>query len=273
MAVASLGERRGAYGKLYAAMHVWCIVSRKPDSNSNSSGVSLMRIRLAVTWLCSLGLAAFAPAEVAAQRTGAAAPAAAEADVLEPNLAGNRFPPLEWAQMSDEQKTMTRHVLDGPRTSMGGPFNVMLRSPIMGDLAQELGAQVRFNSVLSAPLREMAILMAARHWTSHFEWNAHKSGALSAGLNPAIIAAIAAGERPRAMQPSEAALHRFCDELLQTKRVSDDTFAAAKAAFGEQGVAEIIFTLGYYSMVSMLLNVDDHPLPAGVEPELQSLPR
>ena len=78
-------------------------------------------------------------------------------------------------------------------------------------------------------------------------------------------------ERPRAMQPSEAALHRFCDELLQTKRVSDDTFAAAKAAFGEQGVAEIIFTLGYYSTVSMLLNVDDHPLPEGVEPELEPL--
>lgn len=230
-----------------------------------------MRNRLVVTWLCSSSFAAFAPSHLAAQRAGAAAPAAAEAEALDPNLVGNRFPALEWAQMSEEQRTMTRHVLDGPRTSMAGPFNVMLRSPLMGDLAQELGAQVRFNSVLAAPLREMAILMVMRHWTSHFEWNAHKAGALSAGLDPAIVAAIAAGERPRAMQPSEAALHRFCDELLQTKRVSDDTFAAAKAAFGEQGVAEIIFTLGYYSTVSMLLNVDDHPLPEGVEPELEPL--
>ena len=73
------------------------------------------------------------------------------------------------------------------------------------------------------------------------------------------------------MQANEAALHRFCSELLETKRVGDDTFAATKAAFGEQGMAEIIFTLGYYSMVSMLLNVDEHPLPAGVEPELKPL--
>jgi 4-carboxymuconolactone decarboxylase len=232
-----------------------------------------MRTRLVATSLCSLGFTVFAPADLAAQRAGAAAPAAAEADALDPRLVGNRFPPLRWAEMTEEQKTMTRHVLDGPRTAMGGPFNVMLRSPVMGDFAQELGAQVRFNSGLDAPLREMAILMAARHWTSHFEWNAHKAAALSAGLDPAVVAAIAAGERPRSMQPTEAVLHRFCDELLETKRVGDDTFAAAKAAFGEQGLAEIIFTLGYYSLVSMLLNVDEHPLPEGVEPELEPLSR
>jgi 4-carboxymuconolactone decarboxylase len=223
-----------------------------------------MRSRLVMTWLCSLG---FSIPAVNSAAQGAAAPA----EDLDPKLVGNRFAPLTWSQMSDAQKTMTRHVLDGPRTAMGGPFNVMLRSPAMGDLAQELGAQVRFNSALPAPLREMAILMAARDWTSHYEWYAHKTAALSAGLRPDIVAAIAAGERPRSMQADEAALHRFCAELLESKRVGDDTFAAAKAAFGEQGVTEIIFTLGYYSMVSMLLNVDEYPLPDGVEPELTPL--
>ncbi len=229
-----------------------------------------MRTRLVVTWLCSLGSSVLAPADLVAQGAGATPPAA-EAEALDPKLVGNRFRPLQWSQMSEAQKTLTRHVLDGPRTAMDGPFNVMLRSPVMGDLAQELGAQVRFNSSLAAPLREMAILMAGRHWTSHYEWNAHKTAALAAGLDPAIVAAIAAGERPRSMQPEEAALHRFCAELLETKRVSDDTFAGAKAAFGEQGVTEIIFTLVYYSLVSMLLNVDEHPLPDGVEPELEPL--
>jgi len=222
-----------------------------------------MRSRLVVTWLCSLGFS-LAGAQLAAQ-------SAAPAGNLDPKLVGNRFPPLTWAQMSDAQKTMTRHVLDGPRTAMNGPFNVMLRSPVMGDLAQELGAQVRFSSTLPPPLREMAILIAARHWTGQYEWQAHKALALEAGLAPAIVAAIAAGERPGSMQPNEAALHRFCSELLATKHVGDDTFAAAKAAFGEQGVTELMFTLGYYSMVSMMLNVDDDPLPPGVAPELKQL--
>jgi 4-carboxymuconolactone decarboxylase len=223
-----------------------------------------MRSRLVVTWLCSLGFVGTGVQLAAAQTI-------APPGDLDPKLVGNRFSPLTWSQMSEEQKTMMRHVLDGPRTAANGPFNVMLRSPLMGDFAQELGAQVRFNSSLPPPLREMAILMAARHWTAHYEWNAHKTAALNEGLDPAIVAAIAAGERPRSMQPNEAALHRFCSELLATKHVSDETFAATKAAFGEQGMAEIMFTLGYYSLVSMMLNVDEHPLPAGVEPELKPL--
>lgn len=220
-----------------------------------------MRTRLVVTWLCSLSFAVPA-VQVSAQ---SAAPE------LDPKLVGGRFAPLQWSQMSEAQKTMTRHVLDGPRTAMSGPFNVMLRSPVMGDLAQELGAQVRFNSTLPPALREMAILIAARHWTGQYEWQAHKRLALDAGLDPAIVAAIAAGERPSSMQPNEAALHRFCSELLASKHVGDETFAAAKTAFGEQGLTEIMFTLGYYSMVSMMLNVDEYPLPAGVEPELEPL--
>lgn len=222
-----------------------------------------MRIRLAATWLCFLGLAGLPAAHLAAQRT--AQGAAEHSDV---ELVGNRFPPLTWAEMTDAQKTMTRHVLDGPRTTMGGPFNVMLRSPVMGDHAQALGADVRFNSSLPPPLREMAILLVTRHWTSHFEWNAHKRAALAEGLDPAIVAAIAVGQRPASMQPNENVLYRFCTELLETKRVGDETFAAAKSAFGEQGVAEIIYTLGYYGLVAMLLNVDEYPLPEGVEPEL-----
>lgn len=228
-----------------------------------------MRIRLVVTWLCALGAMLMGVADLAAQST--ASTGAAPPDPTNLALVGNRFPPLKWAQMTEQQKTMMRHVLDGPRTAPNGPFNVMLRSPVMGDFAQELGAQVRFNSSLPAPLREMAILMAARHWTVHYEWNAHKAAALQAGLNPEIITAIAAGQTPKAMQTNEAALQRFCAELLETKRVSDATFAAAKAAFGEQGVAEIIYTLGYYSMVAMMLNVDEYPLPDGVQVELKPL--
>jgi 4-carboxymuconolactone decarboxylase len=232
-----------------------------------------MNARFSASLLGVAGLSVALAAPLAAQ-----APAASSAGTprelpaeLDPKLIGNRFAPLQWSDMNEAQKTMTRHVLDGPRTAMTGPFNVMLRSPVMGDLAQDLGAQVRFNSTLPAPLREMAILISARHWTAHYEWNAHKGIALTAGLGSGIVAAIATGERPGTMSVAETALYDFCSELLDTKHVSDATFAAAKAAFGEQGVAEIIFTLGYYGLVSMLLNVDEHPLPPGVEPELAPL--
>jgi 4-carboxymuconolactone decarboxylase len=227
-----------------------------------------MRTRLAVISACSLGLLLGPAAPLRAQSTG---PAGGAVEAPDFELAGNRFAPLGWADMTEAQRTMMRHVLDGARTSASGPFNAMLRAPVMGDHAQELGAQVRFNSSLPPPLREMAILLAARHWTAQYEWYAHKRAALAEGLDAGIVAAIAAGRRPSGMSAAEAALHRFASELLETKRVSDEAFAAAKAAFGEQGVVEIVFTLGYYSLVSMLLNVDEYPLPPGVEPELEPL--
>ncbi|PYS55157.1 MAG: 4-carboxy muconolactone decarboxylase [Acidobacteria bacterium] len=186
-------------------------------------------------------------------------------------LVGNRFKPLAFDQMTPEQKTMTMNLLTGERRGMGGPFNVLLRSPEMGDLAQKLGAQVRFHSSLPPRLNELAIILTARYWTAQYEWRAHKAAALQAGLSPAIVDAIAAGKRPASMQADEQALYNFGDELLKTKHVSDATFQAAIKAFGERGVVDAIGVMGYYQLVSMILNVDRYPLPEGAKPELQPL--
>jgi len=186
-------------------------------------------------------------------------------------LVGNRFKPLAFDQMTPEQKTMTMNLLTGERRGMGGPFNVLLRSPEMGDLAQKLGAQVRFHSSLPPRLNELAIILTARYWTAQYEWRAHKAAALQAGLSPAIVDAIAAGKRPASMQPDEQALYNFGDELLKRKHVSDATFQAAIKAFGERGVVDAIGVMGYYQLVSMILNVDRYPLPEGAKPELQPL--
>jgi 4-carboxymuconolactone decarboxylase len=174
--------------------------------------------------------------------------------------------------MTDAQKRMTMNILDGPRTAMGGPFNVLLRSPEMGDMAQELGAYARFNSTLPGKLREMAIIMTARFWTAQFEWYAHKQAALAEGLDPAIVDAIATGPRPASMDAGETVIYDFVAGLLEDNRVSDAAYRAALAQLGEQGIVDLVGTIGYYSMVSMLLIVDEYPLPEGVEPELEPLP-
>ena len=184
-------------------------------------------------------------------------------------LRGDRFKPLSYAGMTPEQKALTDHVLSGERKTMDGPFNVYLRSPAVGDLEQQLGAQLRFHSSVPRKLNEMAIILTARHWNSQFEWYAHHRYALEAGLSPAIVDAIAAEKRPAAMQADEEAVYNFCTELFGTKQVSDQTFAAAKATLGERGVVDLIAVLGYYHFVSMVLNVDRYPLPEGVKPELK----
>ncbi len=56
-----------------------------------------------------------------------------------------------------------------------------------------------------------------------------------------------------------------------TRPCRDATFQAAADRFGEQGVIDLIAASGYYSIVSMVLNVDRHPLPAGERPPLKPL--
>jgi 4-carboxymuconolactone decarboxylase len=90
-------------------------------------------------------------------------------------------------------------------------------------------------------------------------------------LSQGIIDAVAAGTRPASMAADEQAVYDFVNELLTSKQVSDATFKAARERFGERGVVDLIGVSGYYQLVSMLLNVDRYPLPAGVQPELKPL--
>jgi len=198
----------------------------------------------------------------------AQAPAPNPRDV---QLVGDRFRPLKWDEMTAPQKTMMEHLVSGERRGAGGPFNVLLRSPEMGDLVQQFGASMRFHSSLPRKLNEMAIIITARHWTAQYEWNAHRTAAAQAGLNESIIQAIAAGKRPAPMDADETVIYNFATELLNTKQVTDPVFKAAKDKFGEHGVVDLISVMGYYQLVSMLLNVDRYPLPAGAKPELQAL--
>lgn len=177
-----------------------------------------------------------------------------------------RFKPLDLDGMTPEQRRTAEQIVAGPRGSMRGPFKALLRSPELADRVQRVGAYIRFENSLPAKLRELAILLTARHWTAQYEWYAHRRFALDEGLDPAICDAIAEGRRPDAMPADETAVYDFCDALLATGQVSDAAFQAVADRFGEQGVIDLIGTLGYYCTVSMILNVDRYPLPPDATP-------
>jgi 4-carboxymuconolactone decarboxylase len=188
------------------------------------------------------------------------------------DLRGDRFKPLTYDQMTPPQKALIDHLLAGERGTVTGPFNVLLRSPEMGDLAQQLGAQMRYHSSIPRPLNEFAILITARFWTSQYEWYAHSRDGLKYGLKPALIDSLAAGKRPTPMDPDETIVYNFCTELLKTHQVTDATYKATVDRFGEKGAVDLIGTMGYYNLVSMLLNTDRYPLPDGAKPALKPIP-
>ena len=187
------------------------------------------------------------------------------------HLRGDRFKPLTAGELTSEQKTLVEHLLSSERGSLNGPFNVLLRSPEMGDLAQKLGAYIRFHTTVPTKLNEFAILITARALNVQYEWIAHHKYALQAGLSPAVIDAVAVGKRPPSMQAEEEIVYNFTTELVNTKEVSDSTYHAAVEKFGERTVVDLIGVIGYYHFVSMILNVDRYPLPEGAQPELRPL--
>ena len=175
-----------------------------------------------------------------------------------------RFKPLAEAEMDPAQQAVYRAIASGPRGSVRGPFNALLRSPELADRVQKLGEYLRFNSSLPAKLNELAILVTARYWSAQFEWYAHALLAEKAGLPLNFILDIQNRKKPGGMNADETAIYDFCAELHEKKEVSDAAFQAVVQRFGERGVVDLIGVSGYYTLVSMVLNVERHPLPAGV---------
>jgi 4-carboxymuconolactone decarboxylase len=188
-------------------------------------------------------------------------------------LRGGRFKPLIAEEMTAPQKALMDQVVSGKiEGGTGGPLNVLLRSPELGEGILRYGAYERFHTPLPPKLIELTALITIRHWTAQFPWYAHHRAAKQAGLSEAVIGAIAEGKRPDGLQPDEQSVYDFCTEMLRTTRMSDATFNAAKQQLGERGVVEIMGVIGYYQTVSMLLNTDRYPPPDGVTPELKPLP-
>ena len=178
-----------------------------------------------------------------------------------------RFAPLAEERMTPDQKRVAQGIASGPRGSwQRGPFKALLRSPEIADRVQKVGEFVRFKSSIEPRLNELAIILCARKWTAQYEWYAHCKLALDAGLKPEIADAIAEGKRPANLQPDEAAVYDFAHQLLHTGQVDDAAFGAVKEKFGEQGVIDLIGAVGYYTIVSFVLNVDRVPLPPDATP-------
>jgi 4-carboxymuconolactone decarboxylase len=172
--------------------------------------------------------------------------------------------------MTDEQRAVVDAIQSGPRgAGLRGPFNALLRSPVLCDLVQRLGAYVRFGSSIPAPLNELAICMASRKWGGQYAFYAHRRLGIEAGLGSVIPEAVAAGHRPTDLSSDETVIYEFVTDLLSIGQVSNAPYSAVMDRFGERGVMDLVGAAGFYSLVSMVLNVAQVLLPEGEAPPLK----
>ena len=176
-----------------------------------------------------------------------------------------RLPPIAEDRLTAEQQALMSAIASGPRGQfkMGGPFFCYLHSPAFGELAQKLGAHLRFGTSIAPRLSEFAILTTARQWRAQYEWAAHEPQALRAGVKPATIKALQAGREPKSAPKDERAIYAFVQEVFRNGRAGDRAYKSVQAILGDAGMVELVGLLGYYSMVAMTLNVFRMPVPDG----------
>ena len=183
-------------------------------------------------------------------------------------MTGRRFAELPLADMTQEQLAIAERALSGPRGKYDGSLVIWLRSPTVADHVERLGEYLRFESPVPLRLKELAIMVVARHKNAAYPWSLHYGQAVRAGVAAETLDAIAKRQRPDSMPADEAAVHDFCTALLSGQDVADSVHVAALAALGERGEIDLIGLIGYYQMVCMIKTIDRVPPVAGKAPDL-----
>lgn len=176
------------------------------------------------------------------------------------------LPPEE--AMTEAQKAAVAEAVSGIRGRVPAPMVAWLQNPDLASRGQKLGELLRYQTTLEPRLSELAILVCGRHWTSHHEWTAHKREGLKAGMDPEVIAAIAARRTPTLRDAREQAVYDVSTTLLSTGRVPKPLYEAGVAALGERGMVELVGILGYYCLVALTLNTFELGIPGSIAPEL-----
>jgi 4-carboxymuconolactone decarboxylase len=175
----------------------------------------------------------------------------------------SRLPDLPREAMTDDQGRIHDEIVSGPRGRIQGPLKIWLNSPGLADVAQKLGAYMRFGSRLAPHLSELAIIVTGAHYKAEYEWYAHVRFAHDAGIPETVTEAIRMGETPDLPDPEQRIVYKVAVELTRDHGVSDATYAEAVEVLGLPALVDLIALVGYYGIVSLTLNSFEIPTPDG----------
>lgn len=142
-----------------------------------------------------------------------------------------------------------------------GPFAPMLHFPQFGIPALSFLRTLDMQATLDKRVREVAILTVGGAYGAKFELYAHEIMAETYGLASSTVATLAAGGRPDGLTDEEAIAHDVTRALVTGHIVPDSAYKQAVNLFGKAGAGELIFLIGGYCLIAMVLNGFDMPAP------------
>jgi 4-carboxymuconolactone decarboxylase len=165
--------------------------------------------------------------------------------------------PSDTDAFSEETRAAVRHIR-ATRTSMPPPSTYLTYAGRAGALLSDLVEHLRYHTTLTAAESELAICLAARVANADYIWSAHVRLGLEAGTREEAIRVIDTHAPVDGLTADEALIIRFGRELLEAQKVSDATFAAVRARWGEKGLMEMTAVMSVYMMNAAILRVMDH---------------
>ena len=189
---------------------------------------------------------------------------------------GGRLPLLKPEGLKPEQKTLYDRIANQavpwaessgfkasqPDGTLLGPFNCILLSPkIATALIELIQASESKDSALSNRVRQVVILTVGAVWNSDYERYAHTAVARKAGLSEDTTQALCKGEPAAALSQEEQVAQRFTRQITKDHKVHDQLYAEAVAAFGTEGIVDLLILAGCYDTVCALLNAFQVPVP------------
>lgn len=164
-----------------------------------------------------------------------------------------RIPVLSRDDMNPEQQRVLDIVMASTGRAGRGPSVGYAYSPKLWELHNQSSAHL-LDCSLTQPQVRIVSLMTARHWNAAYPWSAQAASALSAGVDPAVVEAINAGETPNFADETDQAVYAAARELLATGTLGKDGFAAAEAALGYARLADVIGVIGHFCTTALMAN-------------------
>jgi 4-carboxymuconolactone decarboxylase len=171
-----------------------------------------------------------------------------------------RLKPIKLEDMTPAQSSAYKQI-EAKGGRLGGPYSALIRIPEFMLLHQEMGDNLRKSS-LGERLRKIIVLTTVKHWGAKYAWAVNARSAEKDGMEQSIINAIKDGREPVLSDARERIVYKVARELLESRKVSDETYKEAVELLGETGMADTVATTGFYSLVSMTLIAFDVDPPA-----------